>query len=104
MPTLYVATLGQRPEAITVAFDRLTEQYRYEGLAVLHTEPNKSGIAQTLTDLRAVCKRDYPTLQRYFHEITYPNAAPLIDIEDQRSTEAYYRDGLGLFSDRRPHV
>lgn len=94
MPTLYAATLGQRPEAITVAFDRLNEQYRYEGLAVLHTEPNSSGISQAYADLRAVCRADYPTLQQRFHEITYPDNTPLIDIEDQRSAEAYYRGVL----------
>lgn len=99
MPTLYIATLGQRPEAITVAFDRLHEQYRYEGLAVLHTEPTVSGIAQAFGDLRAVCERDYAALYRSFHEITYPNNAPLIDIEDQRSAEAYYRGVLRVLYD-----
>lgn len=94
MPTLYIATLGQRPEAITVAFDRLNEQYRYEGIAVLHTEPNVSGIAQAYTDLRAVCASDYPKLRRCFHEITYPDNTPLIDIKDQRSAEAYHRGVL----------
>ncbi len=94
MPALYVATLGQRPEAITVAFDRLNEQYRYEGLAVLHTEPNVSGIAQAYSDLRAVCASDYSTRQRHFHEIAYDDSSPLIDIEDQRSAEAYYRGVL----------
>lgn len=94
MPNLYIATLGQRPEAITVAFDRLNEQYRYEGIAVLHTEPNVSGIAQAYSDLRAVCDRDYPALHRYFHEIAYDDNAPLIDIDDQRSAEAYYHGVL----------
>jgi CRISPR-associated protein (TIGR02584 family) len=91
MGGIFIATLGQRPEAITVAFDLLHEQYRYEGLAVLHTEPNSSGIAQAYVDLRAVLKRDYPTLQTRFHEVTYPDGSPLIDIEDQRSAEAYHR-------------
>jgi CRISPR-associated protein (TIGR02584 family) len=94
MPTLYLATLGQRPEAITVAFDRLNEQYRYAGLGVLHTEPNVSGIARALTDLRAVCERDYPALPRYFHEITCPDGTPLIDIADQTTAEAYHRGVL----------
>ncbi|MBE2183847.1 MAG: hypothetical protein IAE89_10515 [Anaerolineae bacterium] len=94
MPTLYVATLGQRPEAITVAFDRLNEQYRYDGMAVLHTEPTISGIAQSFNDLHAVCDRDYSSLHRRFHEITGPGGAPLMDIEDQRSAEAYYHGVL----------
>ncbi|MDZ4771096.1 MAG: CRISPR-associated ring nuclease, partial [Chloroflexota bacterium] len=76
---------------ITVAFDRLNEQYRYAGLAVLHTEPTISGIAQAYADLRAVCARDYPNIPAYFHEIAYADGAPLIDIADQRSAEAYHR-------------
>ncbi len=96
MPTLYIATLGKRPEAITVAFDCLNEQYRYQGLAVLHTQPNLSGIAEAYSSLRAVCERDYATLQKHFHEITYPDNTPLIDIADQRSAEAYYRGVLRI--------
>jgi hypothetical protein len=37
-----------------------------------------------------VCERDYPNLQRHFHELTYDDGSPLLDIEDQRSAEAYY--------------
>ncbi len=91
MPTLYAATLGQRPEAITIAFDRLSEVYRYDELAVLHTAPNASGIAQAYADLRAVCTRDYPRLSTRFHEIAFANNAPLSDISDQDSAEAYHR-------------
>lgn len=94
MGGVFIATLGQRPEAITVAFDRLNEQHRYERLAVLHTEPTLSGIAQAYADLRAVLKRDYPTMPAHFHEITFPDGSPLIDIEDQRSAEAYHRAAL----------
>ncbi len=90
----FIATLGQRPEAITVAFDRLTEQYHYDLLAVLHTEPHTSGIAQAFADLCAVCDRDYPRLQTRFHEITYSDGSPLIDIEDRQSAEAYHRAAL----------
>lgn len=91
MGSAFIATLGQRPEAITVAFDRLNEQHRYDLLAVLHTEPETSGIARAYTELRAVCARDYPSLPIRFHEVTYPDGSPLIDIEDQRSAEAYHR-------------
>jgi CRISPR-associated protein (TIGR02584 family) len=96
MPIIYAATLGQRPEAITVAFDRLCEQYRYEGIAVLHTEPNVSGIAQSYTDLRGVCTHDYPSTTARFHEIAYQDGAPLVDIENQRSAEAYHQSVLRI--------
>jgi CRISPR-associated protein (TIGR02584 family) len=94
MPFVYIATLGQRPEAITVAFDRLHEQYHYEAMGILHTEPSISGVAQAFADLRAVCKRDYPNIPVHFHEMAFENGTPLIDIENQQSAEAYYHGVL----------
>src|SRR3972149_1229457 len=99
MSVVYIATLGQRPEAITVAFDRLHEQYHYEALGILHTEPNISGVAQAFTDLRAVCKRNYPNIPVNFHEFVYENGTPLIDIENQQSAEAYYHGVLHVLYD-----
>lgn len=94
MPTIYAATLGQRPEAITVAFDCLNERYHYEKIAILHTEPHISGIAQAFADLQAVCAHDYPDITSRFHEITYENGAPLLDIDNQQSAEAYHHGVL----------
>lgn len=94
MSVVYIATLGQRPEAITVAFDRLREQYHYEAMGILHTEPNISGVAQAFADLRAVCKHDYPNIPVHFHEMAFEDGTPLIDIENQQSAEAYYHGVL----------
>jgi hypothetical protein len=91
MPTIYIATLGQRPEAITVAFDLLRETYRYEALAILHTEPEHSGIAEAYGELSAVCDRDYSDLLVHFRELRCADGAPLIDIADQTTAEAYHR-------------
>lgn len=91
MPRIYVATLGQRPEAITVAFDLLNEKYHYEAVAVLHTEPNISGIARAYSQLNTVFERDYPGLAVRFHELTYSDGTPLVDIDNQFSAEAYHR-------------
>jgi len=99
MPIIFAATLGQRPEAITVAFDRLNDRYHYEKLAILHTEPNISGIAQAYCDLQVVCGHDYPTTTARFHELVYEDGAPLIDIDDQRSAEAYHRAVLEVLYD-----
>jgi hypothetical protein len=99
MSTVYVATLGQRPEAITVAFDRLNERFHYDALAVLHTESTASGIADAYAALRDVCARDYPDLQVRFHEIAYADGAPLLDIADQPAAEAYHRGVLQTLYD-----
>ncbi|MCS7071202.1 MAG: CRISPR-associated ring nuclease [Anaerolinea sp.] len=91
MPPVYIATLGMRPEAITVAFDLLHAQYHYERIVILHTDPVHSEIANARIQLEKVLQTDYPGIPAEFHEIRYPNGAPLIDIVDQTSAEAYYR-------------
>jgi CRISPR-associated protein (TIGR02584 family) len=90
MPTVYLATLGQRPEAVTVAFDLLHADYRYDALVVLHTDPDRSGITEALRDLHAVCERDYPRGLVHFHTLTGADGTPIIDITDQSSAEAYH--------------
>ncbi|GIL09192.1 MAG: hypothetical protein BroJett033_7030 [Chloroflexota bacterium] len=101
MSTVYVATLGQRPEAITVAFDLLRERFHYGALAVLHTEPTASGIADAYAALRSACACDYPDLSVRFHEITRADGAPLFDISDQLAAEAYHRGVLEVLHDYR---
>lgn len=96
MSTIYIATLGQRPEAITVAFDRLHEHYRYEAIGIIHTDPNLSGVAQAYADVRAILRQDYAHISASFHEITLSDGAPLLDIHDEESAESYYRGVLQI--------
>lgn len=44
MGTVFLATLGQCPEAITLALDRLHERYQYADVILLHTDPQASGM------------------------------------------------------------
>ena len=91
MPYSCLATLGQRPEAITLGLDRLCERYRISAVGIIHTEPTVSGIAEALTELKPILAHDYPTLAVSYHELTRPNGAPLIDISDQTSAADYFR-------------
>jgi CRISPR-associated protein (TIGR02584 family) len=97
MAYTYIATLGIRPQAITVALDRLREQYSYESVLIAHTSLALPALGQAHEDLRKVLRKDYSSLTVRFHEITYPDGAPLSDITDQRSSEAYHRGLLMLF-------
>src|SRR5579875_1366103 len=87
---ILLATLGQRPEAITVALDMLRATYPYDLLGIIHTDPLHSGIATALRQLETVLAQDYPELAVRRHCVTYPNNLPLLDILDGRSAEAYY--------------
>lgn len=91
MPNIYLATLGQRPQAITVALDVLSERYRFAQSVILHTEPQVSGIADAYRDLKNVFAQDYAGLQILWREIACPDGSPLIDIEDQATATYYYQ-------------
>lgn len=90
MPHIYLATIGQRPQAITVAFDILKERYSYERIGLLHTDPERSGIATALRDLRSELADAYPDLTVDSREIRDLSGQPLLDIENDTSAEAYF--------------
>lgn len=90
MPYVYLATIGQRPQAVTVAFDQLKERYDYERIGLLHTDPVRSGIAAPLQALSAELGHAYPKLKIDKREIKDLNGQALLDIEDDVSAEAYF--------------
>lgn len=91
MPNLFFATLGQRPEAITIAYDRLCERYIYDRIIILTTDRRESGIADAATTLERICRRDYPNVSLMWRDLTYGDDASLMDIFDASSAMAYYR-------------
>ncbi len=90
MPNLFLATLGQRPEAITTAYDRLCERYRFDKIIVLTTDRKASGIADAAAALDQVCRRDYPDVPLIWHTLS-DGDTPLIDITDSETAWAYFR-------------
>lgn len=90
MPTVFLATLGQRPEAITVALDRQLERYSYDQIGILHTEPFHSGISKALSALREVLPRDYEHLSVRYHELLDSQQRGLIDLDSASSAQAYF--------------
>lgn len=99
MKTVFLATLGQRPEAITIALDRLRERYVYEAFGLLHTEPQVSGVAQAFSALSHVLEHDYGRLPVHYHEITYADGRPLLDLTDTFSVNTYFDAVLTVLND-----
>lgn len=99
MSSIFLATLGQRPEAITMALDVLKERYSYDSIGILHTEPDHSGISAALYKIKQVLDRDYSEFNRRYHEIQFENGDPLFDIVNQYTAEAYYRGVLTILRD-----
>jgi CRISPR-associated protein (TIGR02584 family) len=94
MSLVFLTTLGMRPQAITVALDKLQEQYRYDAVGILHTDPENSGIANALRDLKVVLGRDYPHIRADYHNITQRNGTALHDLTDQDTARDYMK-GVG---------
>ncbi|MFQ3534772.1 MAG: CRISPR-associated ring nuclease [Aggregatilineales bacterium] len=90
MRHIYLATIGQRPQAVTVAFDDLHLRYNYERIGLLHTDPVHSGIAEALRALRAELGRAYSQLPVDLHEVRNLDGSSLLDIEDESAAEAYF--------------
>lgn len=99
--TVFLATLGQRPEAITMALDRLLPRYDYNEIIILHTDPMLSGIATAYHQLMTRLKEDNPNRNVQGQVLCFADQTPLIDIVDQHSAEAYYHALLEIFRQYR---
>jgi len=96
MATVLLATLGQRPEAITIALDALQQQRStpYAELCVIHTHRTLSGIAEAREQLLHVLRTDYPDLPVCLEEIKLRDGSALIDIHNHPSAMDYYHGML----------
>jgi len=87
---MYLATIGQRPQATTVAFDVLKERYAYERIGLRHTDPERSGIATALRDLHVELTDAYPEMPVDCREVRDLSGQLLLDIESDTLAEAYF--------------
>src|SRR5262245_3784088 len=95
---IWMATLGQRPEAVTIALDKLSEHYVYDQAVILLTDPQVSGIATSYQTLKTVWERGYSHLPVDWHIITYTNGAPLLDIDSQAAAQTYFEGVIACIS------
>ena len=91
MPTVFLATLGVRPESITIALDKLMLQHAYNEVGILHTATLGTAIAPAHTAIQEVLRRDYPQLPVQMHELCHPDGSPLPDITDDKAAHDYLR-------------
>lgn len=98
MPTIFLATLGVRPEAITIALDKLLLQYPYDGVGILHTAPQSPPIRDAYAGIQEVLRRDYPDLNTVMHELKHPEGAPLRDITSDKDAHDYLRATMQVLS------
>lgn len=97
MPLVFLATLGTRPTAITIALDKLREQYTYHAAGILFT----GGIEEARAQLAVVLDVDYPGLPVRWHELALEDGRPMLDIEDGPGASAYWR---GVYAVLRDHA
>lgn len=101
MSTVYLATLGQRPEAITVALDKLMQRYVYNAIAILHTNPQDRSLSEAYRVIQRVLKADYPQLVTRYHEICLQDGRPMNDVNTQNSADAYFLGVLAVLQHYR---
>jgi CRISPR-associated Csx14 family protein len=92
MPSVFVATLGQRPEAITIALDLLRERDPIDTVVIIHTDKHASAIASAYDRLHAVMMRDYAELNVIYREVRRSDGHSLHDIIDYQTASDYFRD------------
>lgn len=101
--TIFLATLGQRPEAITMALDALLPHYLYDEVVILHTDRQRSGIKEAFK----VLDRELRTFPRYrgiqirSSELCHEAGSPIIDITDHLNAESYFRSVLSVLKFHR---
>ncbi len=101
MSTVYLATLGQRPEAITVALDKLMRVYAYNAVAILHTNPQDRSLHEAHRVIQRVMAADYPQLTTRYHEILLQDGRPMNDVNTQDSANAYFLGVLNVLQHYR---
>lgn len=100
MSHVYLATLGQRPEVITLALDGLLRMgYPIGTAVVLHTDPIGSPIASALESLRPVLAGYQPSITPLYREVMCPDGQPLHDITDTLSADSYHRALIHIFAE-----
>ncbi len=101
MSSVLITTLGQRPEAITVALDVLLQRVDITHVCITHTHPEHSEIALALASLKKVIRRDYRGFETTYRELRVSDNDPLLDVVDQITAEAYFRGVYSVLTDYR---
>lgn len=100
MKCVFLATLGQRPEAITMALDVLHPRYRYSEIGILHTDTDRSGIVESYSALLPLLQRAYDC-EIVSHLMTTQDGQAIVDITDAYTAEHYFHALLKVLRDYR---
>jgi CRISPR-associated protein Csx14 len=100
MSHVYLATLGQRPEVITLALDGLLRMgYPIGAAVILHTDPIGSAITSALDSLRPVLAEYQPSITPIYRQVMRADGQPLRDITDTLSADSYHRALIHIFAE-----
>lgn len=92
MPDIFLATVGERPEAITIGLDALMYQYPIHKSIMLHTNPTLSRISKAYSTLRSSkVKKEFSGVEFEFREIKHLDGSPIVDIENEYTSDSYFQ-------------
>jgi CRISPR-associated Csx14 family protein len=99
MTAHFLATLGQRPEIVTLALDLLREREDISSVAVIHTDVQTSGVGEAVSALKPVLAQEYSSLSVRFHEVVRANGVPLADMTDYAAAMDYFTGVYNVLRD-----
>lgn len=99
---VFLATLGQRPQAITMALDHLLPSHDYRACVILHTDPDvPDEIGGALDGLLPVLNSDYGTLPVESRCLCDSTGRPIADINGLQSAEGYFHAVVAVIREYR---
>ena len=101
MSLIFLATVGQRPAAVTMAFDLLGQRYKYSEIGFIVTDPQHPNIKSYHQQLLSFTREDFPDYDIVNHIVRDTENQPLIDIHNSHDAEIYFRNILSILKSYR---
>lgn len=102
MTDVFVATLGQRPEAITVALDALMDSVHIHRSIIIHTDPRAANLADAYASLKSVLDTDY-SIPVEWREVRHADGRPLSEITTREAAEGYFKHLYNTLRELKQH-
>lgn len=94
MSLIFLATVGQRPSAVTMAFDLLSKHHEYSQVGFIVTDPQHRNIKPYYDSLVTSIQKDMPGHELVEHVVSDTTGRPLTDIQTGHDAEIYFRSVL----------
>jgi CRISPR-associated protein (TIGR02584 family) len=100
--SILIATLGSKPQLITLALDCLHVLGKFpDDLVVVHASRGRKETSEAIKKLQLDFPANYPHLNARFEELMGDDGKPLADITSKEEVEAAFRSIYAIVSDAK---